>query len=417
MQKYRILGKKGEGTFSEVLKCQNDKNEQFACKRMKQSFNSIDQVNNLREIQCMRRLSPHANIVDLKEVIFDKKSGTLALIIELMDMNLYELIRGRRQYLPEKKCQNYIYQTLKALDHMHRNGIFHRDIKPENILLKGEVVKLADFGSCRSVYSKQPYTEYISTRWYRAPECLLTDGYYTYKMDIWSVGCVMAEILSLHPLFPGSNEVDQVHRIHNVVGSPSAELLSKFKKSKHMEFNFPAKTGTGIAKAVPASESAVELIAEQCTYDPDDRPSAKQILRKAYFKSLRDEDKRKARVDRAQHMDVGSNRKKESVALSSSINKPQGGFLMSLNNPSTINKPEYKPKHTLPKIPIAAAPLNSNNKPLGIPKKFSTLPSINNLSTKDDKAKLAAADHSTKRTLGYSQYALPSLNKLSHAPP
>ena len=414
MQKYRILGKKGEGTFSEVLKCQNDKNEQFACKRMKQSFNSIDQVNNLREIQCMRRLSPHANIVDLKEVIFDKKSGTLALIIELMDMNLYELIRGRRQYLPEKKCQNYIYQTLKALDHMHRNGIFHRDIKPENILLKGETVKLADFGSCRSVYSKQPYTEYISTRWYRAPECLLTDGYYTYKMDIWSVGCVMAEILSLHPLFPGSNEVDQVHRIHNVVGSPSPELLSKFKKSKHMEFNFPSKTGTGIAHAVPpASEAAVNLITEQCTYDPDERPSAKQILRKHYFKSLRDDDKRKAKMERGhqQASYMESNKKKENIALPSSINKPQGSFLMSLNNPGTISKPEYKPKHTLPKIPIAAAPLN-NNKPLGIPKKFSTLPSI-----KDDKPKIAAHDHSTKRTLGYSQYALPSLNKLSHAPP
>lgn len=144
MQKYRILGKKGEGTFSEVLKCQNIENGQYyACKRMKQHFDSLDRVNNLREIQCMRRLSPHANIVDLKEVIFDKKTGTLALIIELLDMNLYELIKGRRNFLTESKCRQYIYQTLKALDHMHRNGIFHRDIKPENILLKDDVVKLA----------------------------------------------------------------------------------------------------------------------------------------------------------------------------------------------------------------------------------------------------------------------------------
>jgi renal tumor antigen len=97
-------------------------------------------------------------------------------------------------------------------------------------ILQENVLKLADFGSCKSVYSKQPYTEYISTRWYRAPECLLTDGYYTHKMDMWSVGCVMFEVMTLRPLFPGANELDQVHKIHDIVGSPSTNLLNKFKK-------------------------------------------------------------------------------------------------------------------------------------------------------------------------------------------
>jgi renal tumor antigen len=91
---------------------------------------------------------------------------------------------------------------------MHRNGIFHRDIKPENILYMGDHIKLADFGSCKGMYSEHPYTEYISTRWYRAPECLMTDGYYDYKMDIWGTGCVMFEIIALFPLFPGRNELD-----------------------------------------------------------------------------------------------------------------------------------------------------------------------------------------------------------------
>ena len=92
----------------------------------------------------------------------------------------------------------------------------------------GETVKLADFGSCRGIYSKPPFTEYISTRWYRAPECLLTDGYYGYKMDIWGVGCVFFEMLALFPLFPGNNELDQIHKIHNIMGTPPPEILENF---------------------------------------------------------------------------------------------------------------------------------------------------------------------------------------------
>uniref|UniRef100_A0A8C0S189 Protein kinase domain-containing protein n=1 Tax=Canis lupus familiaris TaxID=9615 RepID=A0A8C0S189_CANLF len=232
MKNYKAIGKIGEGTFSEVMKMQSLRDgSYYACKQMKQHFESIEQVNNLREIQALRRLNPHPNILTLHEVVFDRKSGSLALICELMDMNIYELIQGRRHPLSEKKITHYMYQLCKSLDHMHRNGIFHRDVKPENILIKQDVLKLGDFGSCRSVYSKQPYTEYISTRWYRAPECLLTDGFYTYKMDLWSAGCVFYEITSLQPLFPGANELDQISKIHDVIGTPAEKTLTKFKQS------------------------------------------------------------------------------------------------------------------------------------------------------------------------------------------
>ncbi|KAF4018149.1 hypothetical protein G4228_009487 [Cervus hanglu yarkandensis] len=173
----------------------------YACKQMKQHFES------------------------------DRKSGSLALICELMEMNIYELIQGIRHPLSEKKITHYMYQLCKSLDHMHRNGIFHRDVKPENILVKQDVLKLGDFGSCRSVYSRQPYTEYISTRWYRAPECLLTDGFYGFKMDLWSAGCVLYEMASLQPLFPGANELDQISRIHDVMGTPAEKTLTKFKQA------------------------------------------------------------------------------------------------------------------------------------------------------------------------------------------
>jgi renal tumor antigen len=290
MHKYRLVAKKGEGTFSEVLKAQSVKNGKcFAIKCMKNYFDSIEQVNNLREIQALRRLSPCPHIVKLYEVLFDKPTGRLALVFELMEMNIYELIRGRRHYLPEDMILNYMFQLAKSLDHMHRHGIFHRDIKPENILIVDKVLKLADFGSCRGIYSKQPYTEYISTRWYRAPECLLTDGYYGYKMDMWGVGSVMFEVIALYPLFPGTNEVDQVHKIHHVLGTPPNEILQKFwrYRSSHIDFNFPQQKGLGIPSMIPhASADAIDLIMKLLAYDPEERISARQTLHHPYFKQL-----------------------------------------------------------------------------------------------------------------------------------
>jgi len=252
-------------------------------------------VNNLREIQALHRLSPHPNVIRLIEVLYDGPTGRLALVFELMDMNVYELIRGRRHYVAEDRVCAYMYQLVKAMDHMHRNGIFHRDIKPENILLADEVLKLADFGSCRGIYSKQPYTEYISTRWYRAPECLLTDGYYNYKMDMWGVGCVFFELVALYPLFPGANEVDQIAKIHAVIGTPPPALLAKMKqRSSHADaFAFAAVAGPGIAPLIAhAAPDCIDLIASLLRYDPDARLSARQALRHPYFRELRAQDKR-----------------------------------------------------------------------------------------------------------------------------
>ncbi|KAK2959231.1 putative MAPK/MAK/MRK overlapping kinase [Blattamonas nauphoetae] len=294
MHKYKILSKKGEGTFSEVIKALCTKTGRLvAIKRMKSVFRSIDQVNNLREIQALKRLSNHPNVIKLLEVLYDRNTGRLALVFELMTCNLYELIKDRQQYLPESKVKLYIYQLLRALDFMHRNGIFHRDIKPENVLVTEDLVKLADLGSCRGIYTKQPFSEYISTRWYRAPECLLTDGFYNYKMDIWGVGCVFFEILMLYPLFPGSDELDQIHRIHNIMGTPSKQLLGKFKQSAHMSFDFPEVRGSGLGSLLKnAPSTLVDLLNHMLEYDPDKRYNAKQCLRHPYFKELRDADKR-----------------------------------------------------------------------------------------------------------------------------
>eukprot|EP00601_Ochromonadales_sp_CCMP2298_P019774 CAMPEP_0173303286 /NCGR_PEP_ID=MMETSP1143-20121109/18812_1 /TAXON_ID=483371 /ORGANISM="non described non described, Strain CCMP2298" /LENGTH=622 /DNA_ID=CAMNT_0014243993 /DNA_START=44 /DNA_END=1914 /DNA_ORIENTATION=- len=288
----------GRGHVLGGMKAQNVKDGRYhAIKCMKNRFESIDQVNNLREIQALRRLSPHEHVITLEEVLYDQPTGRLALVFELMDANLYELIKGRRHYLDPALIKSYLWQLIKALDHMHKKGIFHRDIKPENILIEsstevGRGLKLADFGSCRGIYSKQPYTEYISTRWYRAPECLLTDGYYGPEMDLWGAGCVMFEITSLYPLFPGSNEVDQISRIHKVLGTPNAEALAKFKSkgASHISFDFPPQKGVGIPQLLPhASPDAVDLIVKMLRYDASERMTAREALRHPYFKDVREQ--------------------------------------------------------------------------------------------------------------------------------
>jgi serine/threonine protein kinase len=206
-----------------------------------------------------------------------------------MEMNLFEAIKDRKNYLPEKRVKKWIYQVLKALDYMHRNGIFHRDIKPENILLRDDQVKLADLGSCKGIYSKPPFTEYISTRWYRSPECLLTDGYYNYKMDIWGLGCVFFEMMTLYPLFPGDDEIDQVNKINSILGSPHKDLYNKLvRHSAHQaDFNFEEQKGIGIRKLLRhCSTECIDIISKMLIYDADKRYTAKQCLSHEYFRDL-----------------------------------------------------------------------------------------------------------------------------------
>ena len=146
---------------------------------------------------------------------------------------------------------------------------------------------MADFGSCRGIHSKQPYTEYIATRWYRSPECLLCDGIYTFKMDIWGAGCVLYEVLTKMPLFPGNNELDQLHRIHAVLGTPDAQLLRKMLGSRASgpEYNFPFKQGTGIpALLTNVTPDCIDLLTKLLKYDPDVRINAKECLDHSFLR-------------------------------------------------------------------------------------------------------------------------------------
>ncbi|KAF0921491.1 hypothetical protein E2562_007029 [Oryza meyeriana var. granulata] len=149
----------------------------------------------------LRRMN-HPNIVKLKEVI--RENDILYFIMEYMECNLYQLMKDRVKPFSEAEVRNWCFQIFQALAYMHQRGYFHRDLKPENLLVSKDVIKLADFGLAREVSSVPPYTEYVSTRWYRAPEVLLQSSVYDSAVDMWAMGAIMAELLTLHPLFPGT---------------------------------------------------------------------------------------------------------------------------------------------------------------------------------------------------------------------
>ena len=163
---------------------------------MKRKYYSWDECMNLREVQSLRKLR-HPNIVKLKEVI--RENDTLHMVFENLECNLYELMKDRKKFFPESQVRNLMFQILQGLNHMHKHGYFHRDMKPENVLVAKDVAKVADFGLAREIRSQPPYTEYVSTRWYRAPEVLLRTRDYNAPVDMFAVGCIMACLLYTSP--------------------------------------------------------------------------------------------------------------------------------------------------------------------------------------------------------------------------
>ena len=128
----------------------------------------------------------------------------------------------------------------QGIAYLHKHNVFHRDIKPENLLVKGDCVKIGDFGLARETNGRPPFTEYISTRWYRAPEILLRSKRYNSAVDIWAAGCIMAELMSLSPLCPGTNEEDELYKICSILGSPTPSMWSEgVNLASGLHFSFP----------------------------------------------------------------------------------------------------------------------------------------------------------------------------------
>ncbi|KAF7633855.1 Protein kinase domain-containing protein [Meloidogyne graminicola] len=282
--RYRMTKKVGDGTFGEVsLAIKLDTGDVVAIKRMKKKFYSWDEAMNLREVKSLKKLN-HPNIIRLREVI--RENDVLYFVFEFMQENLYELMKERDRYFPENSIRNIIYQVLQGLSYMHRNGFFHRDMKPENIMCNGtELIKVADFGLAREIRSRPPFTDYVSTRWYRAPEILLRSTFYNSPIDLWALGCIMAELYMLRPLFPGTSELDQIFKIINVLGKNKKEEWPEgYRLATAMNFSFHQSAGVPLKSIVnTANDDALQLMTDFLAWCPEKRPTAINSLKYPYF--------------------------------------------------------------------------------------------------------------------------------------
>lgn len=285
MERYKIIKQLGDGTYGSVWKAINRQtNEIVAIKKMKRKYYSWQECMNLREVKSLRKLN-HPNIIKLKEVI--RQSDYLYFVFEYMECNLYQIIKDKDKLFPESKIRNWCFQVFQGLAYMHHQGYFHRDLKPENLLVTKDVIKIADLGLAREVCSEPPYTEYVSTRWYRAPEVLLQSPYYNSATDMWAMGAIMAELFTLQPLFPGSSEVDEIYKICSVIGTPDHQTWSEgLRLAASMNYKFPQFKSTDLSVLIPtASEEAIDLMTSLLSWDPVRRPTASESLRHPFFQA------------------------------------------------------------------------------------------------------------------------------------
>ena len=252
-----------------------------------------------RELQIMRVLC-HPNVVDLRAFFYtygDKRDELyLNLVLEFVPETVYRASRHyakAKQTMPMLLVKLYMYQLLRSLVYTHSLGICHRDIKPQNLLLdpRTGVLKLCDFGSAKILVPGEPNVSYICSRYYRAPELIFGATNYTTNIDIWSTGCVMAELMQGMPLFPGESGIDQLVEIIKVLGTPSREEI-KTMNPNYMEHKFPQIRPHPFSKIfrprTPAD--AIDLISNLLQYTPQSRLTAVEAMCHPFFDELREEE-------------------------------------------------------------------------------------------------------------------------------
>lgn len=289
----KVIGNGSFGVVFQATLC--DTGELVAIKKVLQ-----DKRFKNRELQIMRRLE-HCNIVKLKYFFYssgEKKDEVyLNLVLEYIPETVYKVARyyaKNKQTIPINFIRLYMYQLFRSLAYIHSLGICHRDIKPQNLLLDPEtaVLKLCDFGSAKQLLHGEPNVSYICSRYYRAPELIFGAINYTTKIDVWSAGCVLAELLLGQPIFPGDSGVDQLVEIIKVLGTPTREQIKEMNPN-YTEFKFPQIKSHPWQKVFRARTppDAIALVSRLLEYTPGTRITPIQACAHPFFNELREGNK------------------------------------------------------------------------------------------------------------------------------
>ncbi|EDW99216.1 putative glycogen synthase kinase-3 homolog [Drosophila yakuba] len=282
----------GNGSFGVVFQAKMvPSNELVAIKKVLQ-----DRRFKNRELQIMRKLR-HDNIITLKWFFFssgEKRDEVyLNLVMEFLPETLYKVERHyarAKQTLPVNFVRLYMYQLLRSMAYLHSLGFCHRDIKPQNMLLDSEtgVLKLCDFGSAKQLILGEPNVSYICSRYYRAPELIFGATDYTTKIDMWSAGCVMAELLLGQLIFPGDSGVDQIVEIVKVMGTPTSEQLHDMNPH-YKQFKLPQLKPHPWSKVfrIRTPAEAIDLVSKMLIYSPNARVSPLMGCAHPFFDELR----------------------------------------------------------------------------------------------------------------------------------
>lgn len=296
--RYSNLQYIGEGAYGMVVSAtDNERNEKVAIKKISPFEHQTYCQRTLREIKILTRFK-HENIIDIRDII---RANTIdqmrdVYIVQcLMETDLYKLLKTQR--LSNDHICYFLYQILRGLKYIHSANVLHRDLKPSNLLLNTSCdLKICDFGLARVADPDHDHTgfltEYVATRWYRAPEIMLNSKGYTKSIDIWSVGCILAEMISNRPLFPGKHYLDQLSLILNILGSPSEEDLQSIVNDKarsYIQTLAPANRMAWTSIFSGANAQALDLLDKMLTFNPHKRITVEEALAHPYLEQYYDE--------------------------------------------------------------------------------------------------------------------------------